>query len=173
MYSQMCCHIYFELHVTGSSAAAAHRGEKLLEGASISIGPGCLSRGLPRSWRRLHHSVECLYHFSAAQSKTMIGRMDVQLFLVALACFAARLSYAAELEGVSPSVLSKNGPFYTSNFGLPVYNNNESLTVGARGTLCSSLSLCWWMRNAHYVGYSRRSVLHRIQRNANIEYGLR
>ncbi|BDA45347.1 Catalase isozyme C [Coccomyxa sp. Obi] len=63
----------------------------------------------------------------------MIARMDLQLLLVTLACFAAHASNAAEVEDASSSVLSNNGPFYTSNFGLPVYNNNESLTVGARG----------------------------------------
>ncbi|CAL8471049.1 g10591 [Coccomyxa elongata] len=63
----------------------------------------------------------------------MIARMDLQMALVALTCFAARLTNAAEVEGASSSVLSNDGPFYTSNFGLPVFNNNESLTVGARG----------------------------------------
>lgn len=97
---------------------------------------------------KIDHSGGCLYLCTAVCCQTIVARMDSQLLLVALACFAARLSYAAEVEGASSSVLSNNGPFYTSNFGLPVYNNNESLTVGARGTFCSYLSLCWWMRNA-------------------------
>lgn len=66
----------------------------------------------------------------------MVARMDLQLLLVTVACFAARLTIAAEIEGAKSSqssVLSNNGPFYTSNFGLPLDNNNESLTVGARG----------------------------------------
>ncbi len=76
----------------------------------------------------------------------MIARMDLPVALVALTCFAA-LTHAAEVEGASSSVLSNDSPFYTSNFGLPVFNNNESLTVGARGTCCSSLSSRWWMWN--------------------------
>ena len=32
---------------------------------------------------------------------------------------------------------SYNSPYWTTNYGAPVYNNNNSLTVGPRGALAS------------------------------------
>lgn len=53
--------------------------------------------------------------------------------LLAIACITLlAVSAVADTAGASPAV-TNNGPAYTTNFGVPIFNNNESLTVGFRG----------------------------------------
>jgi hypothetical protein len=67
-----------------------------------------------------------------------MARADILCF----ACLALFVAHAAADTATSSSALNNNGPFYTTNFGSPIFNNNESLTVGPRGNIfCCSLAI--------------------------------